>query len=57
MPKEKSETSFEIKGIITVPKNMRIDEFVEQFIELIESKEWVCFGIYNEVREDEETET
>ena len=56
MSDKKDETSFEIRGIITVPENVRIDEFVEQFIELIESKNWVCFGIYNKLREDEKDE-
>ena len=40
---------FEINGCIEVPPEMTADEFMDTFIELIESKGWVFGGGFREI--------
>lgn len=53
MENNKKEVSFKINGVITVPENISLDDFVDQFIEMIESKNWACFAFYDELPEED----
>lgn len=43
---------FEINGCIEVQPEVSADEFLETFIEFVESKSWFFGGVINEIQDD-----
>ena len=39
----------EINGCIEVPENMTMDEFIDSFLEFIESRNWLFGGGFSEI--------
>lgn len=43
---------YKLSGYVTVPGNISFDEFVDCFIDFVESKDWAYCGSIREVNEE-----